>query len=355
MDRTTATMLAAAVLVVLVGASRDQRPALAQATEAPAKELGSRIVFSSTHHVIPEPPPGLDADPKMQIYVMNGDGSAQTRLTDFFGFKIGAVCAPDGRQIAFHSLTPLASSAVPTIFLMNLDTFVDASGAGLTELVSGGLFPSWSPDGKKIAFQSPPPRRDVFVIDLMTLEITNLTNDPNDPSDDAWDDFRPDWSPDGRKIAFTSNRDGSPEIYVMNADGSNPVRLTFSNGATSSAPDWSPDGKQIVFQSNRDFFPSFPNLETDPGSEIYVMNADGTGQTRLTVNLSRDLDPAWSPNGKHIVFDSDRVIALTKQVYVMNADGSDQRALTNAPGESAHAGWCRGHEPGDARKQVSEQ
>src|SRR5262249_56484687 len=134
-------------------------------------------------------------------------------------------------------------------------------------------------NGKKIVFQSPPPRRDVLVLDLATMDLINLTNDPNDPQDDAWDDFRPDWSPDGRKIAFTSNREGNPEIYVMNADGSDPVRLTFSNGASSNSAHWSPNGNRIVFSSNRDFYPAIPNPE-GPGSEIYVMNADGTDLTR---------------------------------------------------------------------------
>ena len=322
--------IAAGVLAVLT--SGDQHVALAQSSG-----LGSKIVFSSTEHVIPEPPPGLDVDPRMQLYVMNADGSEHRQLTNFAAVKIGVVCSPNGRQIAFHAGMPFP---IPTIFVMNLDSFVDQTGSGLTEIVSGGLFPSWSPDGKKIVFQSPPPNRDIFVVDLATGELTNLTNDPNDPADDSWDDFRADWSPDGRKIAFTSNRSGNPEIYVMNADGSDPQGLTFS-GATSSAPDWSPNGKQIVFQTNRDF-PQYPNIETQPGSEIYVMNADGTVQTRLTNNSARDLDPAWSANGAQIVFDSDRVVAQTKQLHVMNRDGSDQM-LTGPPGESDHAGWCQGN------------
>src|SRR5262245_57208335 len=66
----------------------------------------SKIVFTSTQHIVPEPPPGLDLNPGAQIYIMNGDGTEQTRLTDFTGFKIAAVCSPNGRQIAFQSRPP---------------------------------------------------------------------------------------------------------------------------------------------------------------------------------------------------------------------------------------------------------
>jgi len=333
MIRTTLIAIAVAVLMAL---GPKDHVASAQVPGAAESGLGSRIIFASTRNVIPEP--GGFLTPGLQLYVMNGDGSEQRQITDFLGVKLAAACSPNGRQIAFQIGPPFNG-----IFLMNVDSFVGPTGEGLTKIVSNGLSPRWSPSGKQIVFQSAPPRRDVFVLDLPTMVLTNLTNDPNDPSDDAWDDYRPDWSPDGRRIAFTSNRSGNPEIYVMNADGSDPVRLTFSNGASSVAPDWSPNGKQIVFQSNRDFYPAFPNLEFDPGSEIYVMNADGTDVRRLTDNVARDLDPAWSPNGAQIVFDSDRVVAQTKQVYVMNADGSDPRALTGPHGESGHAGWCQGH------------
>jgi Tol biopolymer transport system component len=336
----TTAAIATGVLTVL--ASGDRHVVFAQSSGAASESgLGSKIVFSSTEHVVPEPSPGLDLDPRMQLYVMNADGSEHRQLTNFAGVKIGAVCSPNGRQIAFHAGMPFP---IPTIFLMDLDSFVDQTGNGLTAIVSGGLFPSWSPDGRKIVFQSPPPRRDVFIADLVTGELTNLTNDPNVLTDDNWDDYRPDWSPDGRKIAFTSNRDGNNDIYVMNADGSDPVRLTYSiNPVASSAADWSPSGRQIVFQTNRDASPPLPMLDNDPGTEIYVMNADGTEQTRLTWNNARDVDPAWSPNGAQIVFDSDRVVSQTKQLHVMNRDGSDQMALTGRPGESDHAGWCQGH------------
>ena len=329
MKRMITLLVAAAVLIAFGNTGQTVvafSPPAAAATES---GLGSKIVFTSTQHIVPEPPPGLDTNPRGQLYIMNEDGTEQRPLTDFLGFKIAAVCSPNGRQIAFQS-RPLGSPA-NTIFLMNVD------GSDLTPLVSGGGFPTWSPDGKKIAFQAvaaPGQLREIFVINVDGTDLTNLTNHPAD-------DYRPDWSPDGRKIAFTSNRDGHEQIYVMNADGSNVTRLTFTEAARDLAPDWSPNGRRIVFQSNRDH-PDLADID-QPGFDIYVMNEDGSEVTQLTKNLSRDLDPAWSPNGRQIVFDSDRDVPQTRQLYVMNEDGSDQRPLTGPPGENSHAGWCQGH------------
>jgi Tol biopolymer transport system component len=94
--------------------------------------------------------------------------------------------------------------------------------------------------------------------------------------------------PTGR-IAFCTTRDGNAEIYIMNADGSGQTRLTKASGA-DSAPALSPDGKRIAFSSERD----------GGASEVYVMNADGSGQARVTKSTGRDDDPSWSPDGARI-------------------------------------------------------
>ena len=122
--------------------------------------------------------------------------------------------------------------------------------------------------------------------------------------------YNPSWSPDAKKIAFTSIRDGNQEIYVMNANGSSQTRLT-SNSVPDSGPTWSPDGKKIAFTHNYD---------------IYVMNADGSNQTPLMTNSANDYEPSWSPDGKKIAFTTDRD-GLAK-VYLMNSDGSGQDALS---------------------------
>lgn len=96
------------------------------------------------------------------------------------------------------------------------------------------------------------------------------------------------------KIAFVSNRDGNYEIYVMDPNGSEQTRLTY-NDADDTEPSWSPDGKKIAFASNR-----------DDNYQIYVMNSDGSNQTRLTYNDANDREPAWSPDGTKIAFRGDK-------------------------------------------------
>jgi Tol biopolymer transport system component len=171
----------------------------------------------------------------------------------------------------------------------------------------------------KIAFET---SRDggLFEVYVMNADGTNPVNVSNNPARD----FEPDWSFDGTKIAFASNRDApvgsdTNEIYVMNADGSGQTRLT-NNGADDENPDWSPDGTKIAFQS-----------DIDGNFEVYVMNSDGTGLTNLTNNPADDGHPAWSPDGTKIAFHTDRELGDfgNLEVYVMNADGSSPVNLSN--------------------------
>ncbi|MBN1221563.1 MAG: PD40 domain-containing protein [Anaerolineae bacterium] len=120
---------------------------------------------------------------------------------------------------------------------------------------------------------------------------------------------------DPNKIAFTSNRDGNQEIYVMNTDGSGVTRLT-NNPAEDHSPVWSPGGWLLAFVSTR-----------DGNAEIYVMGADGRGQTNLTENPANDYDPAWSSNGARIAFVSSRDDPIRSDIWMMKTDGSGQIKL----------------------------
>ena len=189
---------------------------------------------------------------------------------------------------------------------------MNADGGGQTRLTRDAFAedPTWSPDGTRIAFT-----RVDTAIWVMNADGSEQTVLYRGSADDLA------WSPDGTKIAFASQRFAAgegKEIYVINATGGGETRLT-QNPAPDFDPAWSPDGRKIAFTSER-----------DGNSEIYVMNADGSGPTRLTQNGVGDDAPAWSPDGKKIAFDSER--DGNWEIYVMNADGSGPTRLTQELG-----------------------
>ena len=165
------------------------------------------------------------------------------------------------------------------------------------------------------------PTFEIYVMEVDGNNQRRLTNSR------GWD-ISPSWSPDGKRIAFMSWRAGhfigefglSSEIYVMDADGKNTRRLT-NNRKSDSSPSWSPDGKWIVFTADR--------KGDDVNYEIYVMDADGGNQRRLTNNRVHDKSPSWSSDGKRIVFSSYR--DGNGEIYVMDNDGGNQQKLTNNP------------------------
>ncbi len=177
-----------------------------------------------------------------------------------------------------------------------------------TPFVDGVLLASAS--GSQIAFSSA--REGNYELYVMNDDVSDLVRLTDDPATDV----SPSWSPDGRMIAFTSDRDGDEEIYVINADGSGLRQLT-SNDASDCCVDWSPDGRQLVFNSN------WPDGDQD----IYVIDSDGSGLMNLTSFPGDDRNPVWSPDGLKIAFDARR--DGQAEIYVMNADGTDPVRLTS--------------------------
>lgn len=194
--------------------------------------------------------------------------------------------------------------------------------------------------------------REIYVMAADGSGQTNLTNDP-------YNDVEPSWSPDGVHIAFASDR--SPQIfsnhyiYIMDADGTNPVRLEESE--VGREPDWSPDGQsivfalgdhiyqinvdgsnlmQVVFTNTADSYPDlspngqqivFHHAQGFNNSEIYKVNIDGSGLTQLTFHGAFVGIPKWSPDGTRIAYSSD--YSGNWEIYLMSADGSSKVNISN--------------------------
>jgi mono/diheme cytochrome c family protein len=183
-----------------------------------------------------------------------------------------------------------------------------------------GGYPSFSPDGTKIAFDFNS-SRNIFVINSDGTNLQQLTSTGNN-SDAAW-------SPDGTKIAFTSNRAGGAQLFTMNADGTNQTNISNAGTFIDSLPSWSPDGTKIAF--NR----AVPGTQTQ---NIWTMNEDGTGQAAVTAGPFRDERPTWSPDATMIAFHSNRDGNL--EIYKMPSIGGLITRLTNNPAVDANPAWA---------------
>jgi len=329
--------------------------ALVAATTAPAQgpqfELVSTIAFTSTRTC---PPTVFSAE----IFLMNPDGTNVRRVTenlDCVNADALPALSPDGKKIVFDSNRLRLSTELRNtsdLFLMNADGTEQ-------NYLSRGSSASWSPDGRSIVFHASASGdglptttdpgaatsdSDIFTANVDDL-LAGLTAPRNVTNSADIIDNDPDWSPDGTKIAFTRHsapaldprNPSDAEIYVINPDGKGLTRLTF-NDYEERAPQWSPDGSRIVFMA-RVGPPPAPNAPLGGNFEVCVMNADGTNFVQLTNNTVFEGGPNFSPDGQKIVFIRTLGPGQGQELFSMNADGTNQVQLTATPGSNTLARW----------------
>ena len=247
--------------------------------------------------------------------------SGRVDLTDNPAKDADGAWSPDCSRIAFTSNREGSIGSNGDIYTMNTD---GTNIVNLTRSPGGDSQPAWSPDGARIAFSSEiRGNSDIYVMNSDGTGQTNLTGTPGL-------NLTPAWSPDGGSILYTRYRSLTPEIFVMSPDGTGQTNLT-QHEATDGWANWSPDAGKIAFASNR-----HGDWQADPlwlptlGTSIYVMNADGTGITRLTNSTSTDVAPRWSPDGQWLSFT--RFELEGPDVYIMRSDGSELRFVVDGHG-----------------------
>ncbi|MDQ3803114.1 MAG: DPP IV N-terminal domain-containing protein, partial [Acidobacteriota bacterium] len=253
------------------------------------------------------------------IWKMNADGTNQVQLTSGSFVRKDLAWSPDGTKIAFAAYDQVAN--FNGLFLVNAD------GSGQTTVTNNGSnqdnTPAWSPDSTKLVFSryGTSGTQDIFVINANGTNLSRLTNT-------TYQNTNPVWSPNGAKIGFLSNRAGQTQVFTMNPDGTAQTQITTVNNSRIMGLAWSPNGTKLKF-------------DVDGGgwiAEIYVVNADGSGQTNLTNHPADDKPSGWSNTGGKIVFRSSRS-KMQSEIYVMNPDGSQQTNLTNNPGSDTLPAW----------------
>jgi TolB protein len=330
-------------------------PTEAQKREEKESQTIPTIAFiSSRYDPALNPPAWLLA---AEIYLMNGDGTNVRRITHNTTGENFPALSPDGKRIVFES-NRLRKESDPinwgSLFVMNVD------GSGETSLVPGNSA-TWSRDSKSIAFHGSASGKgkpisglpgaasndsDIFILnvdDFLSKKspARNITNNPIAIDDD------PDWSPDGKKIVFTSHaitddqtNSTTAEIYIIDANGKGKPRRLTNNSEEERAPDWSPDGKLIAYSCRKGEAAGERSYGT---FEICVMNADGSGQKRITHNRVPELTVSWLADGKQLIFHRAVGGVGQFQLFTINADGTGEKQLTFPPGFNgfAHSGKAK--------------
>jgi Tol biopolymer transport system component len=264
-----------------------------------------------------------DRDGEPDVFTIDQAGSTTTKLTANSGIRdTSPTWSPEGLRIAY--VRKVRSTGKPDLFEMN------AVGRGRIRLTATPVperDPAWSTDGTRIAYSAPASSGEPYRIFVMNADGTTPEQLTTQSAGSA--DRSPAWSPDGARIAFVSDRAGGfPEIYLMNADGSGVTRLT-NNVLIDGNPSWSPDGTKLAVE----------RCCADGSSEIYSIDVATGVETDLTNTTDQEFDPAWSSDGTMIAYVGVPAGGGNVDIWTMSADGSGQTRLTNEPADDLSPDW----------------
>ena len=244
------------------------------------------------------------------VFVISVDGTGETRLTHTPEAEGALGWTADGKRVLFSVFANDASRLYS----------IEPDGRNQREIASvPGRAPTLSPDGRRLVYMA-----GTWTETRLMVSAADGSNarQINDGASIAWNSH---WSPDGKRLAFTGRPDSTDglAIFVMNADGSDRRQVThFAPGeGRAQWPVWSPDGRELAIQAN--------DLETH-SCHIWIVDAATGAARKLAAHTEPYLDetPSWFPDGKRIAFQSNRTGRM--EVWVMNADGSGQRQVTGA-------------------------
>ena len=248
-----------------------------------------------------------------EVFIADYDGANPRRITINRTMNLTPSWSPDGRSIAYTSYR----SGAPDLLISNIF-------AGTMESPTRGVgqnwLPAFSPDGSRLAFTSSRDgNSEIYVINRDGSNLVRLTNSPAI-------DSTPTWSPTGTQIAFTSERRGQPQIFVINVDGTGLRQISFESYADRAT--WSPAPyNEIAFTAR-----------TGPGFDIKILGI-ASGETRqITFGEGSNESPAWAPNGRHLAFMSTR--AGRSQIFTVDRDGRNLRQLTK-DGNNTTPNWSQ--------------
>ena len=249
-----------------------------------------------------------------EVYIADYDGSNQRRVTVGRQLNVSPTWSPDGRAIAYTSWR----TGFQDIFISRIYEGTMSNPAKGTAAAQNSL-PMFSPDGTRIAFTSN--RDGNSEIYIMNADGSGLRRVTNHPAIDT----TPTWSPSGAQLAFTSDRGGVQSIYVVGADGLNVRRVTFEN---SDRATWSPAPRNEIAYTAR----------TGPGHDIKVLDVATNEVRQLTFGEGSNEAPSWAPNGRHLAFWSTR--SGRAQIFTVDYDGKNIRQLTR-DGNNQQPHWSQ--------------